>query len=181
MMSAYQLADGPVQTETEINNRILLSAPARARLRHSEAHFDVLKAEITDVLDASDIRFRPWVNDGHFVLTVDDQSDLPVQWWALLIGDAVVNLRAALDHMAWSLSVAHRGSPPTPLNARWRGIQFPICLTEEMWSQAVGGQRSRLWALPPELIAVVKKLQPLATSRPRAHALWIFEGTGQPE
>jgi len=44
--------------------------------------------------------------------------------WGLMVGDAVHNLRCALDHLWWQLAIDHLGRQPTDEEAR--EIQFPI-------------------------------------------------------
>ena len=42
--------------------------------------------------------------------------------WSVLIGDAMANLRAALDHALWAAVVSHSGHPQRPTR-----VMFPIC------------------------------------------------------
>ncbi len=44
--------------------------------------------------------------------------------WPLIFGDAVHNLRCALDHLMWQLAVLHLGRQPT--RAQAKQIQFPL-------------------------------------------------------
>lgn len=44
--------------------------------------------------------------------------------WGLMIGDAIHNIRCALDHLWWQLAIDHLGRKPTEEEAR--EIQFPI-------------------------------------------------------
>lgn len=153
-----------------VNPETSLGSEALARLRHAESHIGVLNRDIDELLQQA--RFRPWINHGHVVITADDQSDVPTERWGLLIGDVVVNLRAALDHMIWSLSVAQSGPPTYPLTSKWRRIQFPICLSEKIWATA----RSRqIWALGSDVKSTLRKFQPFTAALPRLHPLWILK------
>jgi hypothetical protein len=46
--------------------------------------------------------------------------------WAANAGDVVHNLRSALDHLVWELTIRWQGEPPYPLTNDWTGIEFPI-------------------------------------------------------
>jgi hypothetical protein len=46
--------------------------------------------------------------------------------WSVLVGDAVTNLRAALDHALWAAAVTHSGPPSNP-----HAVQFPIAPTRD--------------------------------------------------
>ncbi|MGZ4282033.1 MAG: hypothetical protein ACXVQ4_08050 [Gaiellaceae bacterium] len=50
-----------------------------------------------------------------------------------IVGDAVNNLRAALDNLVWELGDLDRGPPPPdpiPRGNPWRRVSFPIVLDE---------------------------------------------------
>jgi len=44
--------------------------------------------------------------------------------WGLIVGDAIHNMRCALDHLWWQLAIDHLGRKPTEEEAR--DIMFPI-------------------------------------------------------
>ena len=103
-----------------------------------------------------------WVYTGHV-------AGKPSAWWSLIVGDALVNARAALDHMAWALNRPH---------ARNRDIYFPI-LDEDPWVPMPSPkQRSRAkWFehhtgnMQLGAVDIVKRSQPCWTSDPNTHVL----------
>lgn len=72
--------------------------------------------------------------------------------WALLIGDCLVNFRAALDHAMWAAVHHHSGPPRRP-----RDIEFPIAATEGGWQAS----SKKLRSLPaPQVWDYVQEVQP---------------------
>jgi hypothetical protein len=59
----------------------------------------------------------------------------PAQRAGLLIADAVNNLRAALDHQVWALSIK-AGPPPNPIprGGQWRKVGWPIVSNPTAWA-----------------------------------------------
>jgi hypothetical protein len=79
-----------------------------------------------------------------------------------LIGDTAQNLRAALDHLIWDLSILDHGSWPLCKNGRELRTQFPICLTKDDYdSPAV--QTTYLDSISPAHREMVERFQPYIT------------------
>lgn len=70
---------------------------------------------------------------------------------SLIIGDAIQNLRSALDYLVWEL-VCVSGNQPTDKN------MFPICDSPESFDEQC--RRHRLDGVPIDAIAEIKALQP---------------------
>jgi hypothetical protein len=94
------------------------------------------------------------------VFTIDRVTELPPEW-SLILGDALVNFRGALDHLAWEL--VRRGKTPNPTQPK--NVAFPIC---------DGGRQAFLSACGKELPGVARhyctpihKVQPYIV-RPKA-------------
>lgn len=89
----------------------------------------------------------------------------------IVAGDAIHNMRSALDHIAWQLQTL------TPLSGRRKGwefdIQFPIFL-----SKSDEGKLNRfLQYIPRDAGEVIKSLQPYNAPdgiKPEFHALWLL-------
>jgi hypothetical protein len=85
----------------------------------------------------------------------------------IIIGDAIQNLRSALDYLVWELVIAANGSP---------GYQhmFPICDTLDAFNQQIA--RKRLDGVPPDAITEIQGLQPyhLGTDAER-HLLRVLD------
>jgi hypothetical protein len=76
----------------------------KIKMARSREHIDSLRAETTQFIQDHPIRYRR------------ERDDVPVKGWAFyvdwaavpgrfgaIIGDALTNMRAALDHLAWQL------------------------------------------------------------------------------
>ena len=57
----------------------------------------------------------------------------PVHEWGAMVGDVVDNLRSALDHLVWQLTLANGHTPPAVIPLKrsdpdywWRRVSFPI-------------------------------------------------------
>lgn len=65
-------------------------------------------------------------------LFVRTKRGVPTHEWALTIGDALHNLRSALDAVAWGMAHYNEATPKRP-----RSITFPICTEESKWRDAL--------------------------------------------
>lgn len=74
----------------------------------------------------------------------------------LLLGDAVQEFRAALDHLAWALVQSGR-SVGALKDRQLRSIYFPITSTNEEFNEAV---RTRLPGVGRREIAIIRRFQP---------------------
>ena len=81
--------------------------------------------------------------------------DPPLDDWGFNFGDAVHNLRACLDNMAWALANT-LGPPKKP-----KQVQFPIVTREANWKD----ERRRISELPPRAQTAIEQIQPF--QRPR--------------
>lgn len=77
---------------------------------------------------------------------------IPTQEWALTIGDAVHNLRSALDAVAWGMANFGDSKPAEP-----RKVTFPIAETSKQWRNALDAWVA---AIDPEFQKRIKALQP---------------------
>jgi hypothetical protein len=114
---------------------------------------------------------------------IDGEPEPSVEEWGAIIGDVVHNLRSALDHLVWQLTIANGNTPPNPIPPRgkpgseWRDIRFPIYTFDPRkryssgrrapWRYRWPGWRSNevagsLWGVRPDLRTVIQKLQPFS-------------------
>lgn len=131
-----------------------------AKVDRAGEHVDALYAEI-----------RHWAEGRPYTLLSEPEGpsqqhriylhfrDVPpnTQHWGLLLGDAVHNLRSALDHLVYALAVRESGQDP-PLAARHLG--FPITTAAEEWR---GQKHTKTRGLSPEMRALVKSVQPFSS------------------
>jgi hypothetical protein len=73
---------------------------------------------------------------------------------ALVIGDAVHNLRSALDHLSWQLVEAGGGTPS-------RSTYFPICQTAQQYTSAI--VQGEINKMRPGAEIVTRAVQPYET------------------
>lgn len=76
--------------------------------------------------------------------------------WSMILGDCVHNLRSALDHAVFALSVRAAGRELTDDEAREPA--FPVCDTEAQWTRATSRELRFLGA---DAVALVRSAQPL--------------------
>ena len=89
----------------------------------------------------------------------------PYLRWGIILGDAVHNLRSALDHLVWELVKVNPHPPPVPdepkelRHFQWRSkrIAFPICDEREKWPEAAD---RCLFFVDPATSAVLQEAQP---------------------
>lgn len=92
---------------------------------------------------------------------------------APVIGDALQNLRSALDHLAFALSVAYSG----PLSDEAaEGVAFPIRWKTPPEGQEDGSLVNNIRLIDPLAQAVIKELQPYVAGPDlyRTHPLWLL-------
>lgn len=101
-----------------------------AKLSRAQEHIASLETELAD--DDRGIRVEPFLYPdlSFFVLKIVELPEVPARWWSI-IGDAVHNLRSALDHLAWQLALLNCrkvGKQPS------RSTLFPLCESPEEWA-----------------------------------------------
>jgi hypothetical protein len=99
------------------------------------------------------------VDPREIVISGHSVRELPARRFGLLITDTVNNLRSALDHAVWHLSVKWTTPPPDPIKkgSRWASVGWPAVLNGTDWKSACG---SKLFYVEPSVRAVIKRSQP---------------------
>jgi hypothetical protein len=99
----------------------------RAKLDRAKGHVEELRAEIereaanNSGLISLQHEYDP--NDRAVIYRINYVVQIH-EHWPLIFGDAVHNLRCALDHLMWQLAVIHLRRQPTTAEAKQ--IQFPV-------------------------------------------------------
>jgi hypothetical protein len=110
-------------------------ASARDKVRWAKTHVDQLRSEMRDACDGEAPRVmrttRKFDPDSERVLFIAERVPEMGEDWGLLIGDALHNLRCALDHLWWQLAIDYLGREPTEKEAP--RVQFPIIDAVEDW------------------------------------------------
>jgi hypothetical protein len=141
-----------------------------AKLDRADEHLEALSAETLAFLRTHPFELRGEVNKdaGRYSVRIRLKERPPARL-GLIVGDAVHNLRAALDHLATNLAILG-GAQGTGQN------QFPILRDRPSSQKARARWDSMLSNVPPPARAAIDQCQPY--SRPPGvelakHSLWI--------
>lgn len=131
-------------------------------------------AHLNDLQD----RMLLWDSAGHVWadLTLDDtrkhvESVLrvdvppPLSEMSLLLGDAVHNMRSALDGLAWELCNLEGKSPAHP-----RQVYFPAAMNEAEWKSAA----RNLASMPATYLERIRQVQPFLAAPPQTALLAVL-------
>lgn len=151
----------------------MLLASARAKFARAREHRETFMAAAGEWLMSLDMtmpiekRIEPWEDGGEVIIfsvgTIRLEPPLRI---ALLVGDALSNYRAALDHLAWQLVTAS-GTPPKP-----NQVYFPIGRDREQFAADL---RRKMPGVGPVTGAIVKRYQPFQHgAQALDHPLWIL-------
>jgi hypothetical protein len=148
-------------------------AGAYAKLDRADEHLEALDAELkTFVKGNMDIARAKFENvDGQlfYVMVVREVRAVPLRI-GILLGDAVHNLRAALDHTVWQLVLLRGGKPNS-------GNQFPIYTyvpSADKWNQRVQG-------ITGSDLALIEHVQPHRRDEPATHPLAVLADVSNTE
>ena len=97
------------------------------KLAWSAQHLHTLDLEIQDFMKRYPFRARCNHRDGtrEFQVVVEEMPLLPPHW-PLMAGDAIHNMRSALDHLIWNL-IDKSIEKPNPQQSL--KVAYPVCLT----------------------------------------------------
>lgn len=148
-------------------------AGVQAKLDRADEHVRELDRAVNAFLNNENYRFvgEAYMEGGyeHRVIYLEIQEFPPDEQWGPIIGDAVHNLRSALEHLAWQIA------KPEARAENPRGIEFPIFLD----NPEDDPERRRLFKrklnrLRPEFHAVIERAQPYKTGDSH-HPLWLLD------
>lgn len=141
-----------------------------AKLNRAEEHLNTLDSLIASYFAQEPYRIlgEEWMEGEywHSAIYLQVNDFPPDEVWGPIIGDAVHNLRSALDHLAWMLATerARREKP--------RQIEFPITLGDP----ATGGRfTEKLNHLRSGTHAIIDRVQPYKTFEGPQHPLWLLQ------
>lgn len=139
----------------------------RARLDRAAQHYERFGAIWHDYLDSRPHRLTTTVGpNGRGDLRLVRQDPIPREL-ALVLGEFLHQLRAALDNCLYAVAVIDSGVSPPPGGAR---LQWPICLTHAEWKS-----NSRRYAhLSPDIVDALERIQPYNAESPTWNCLRIL-------
>jgi hypothetical protein len=153
-----------------------LSGP-RAKLERAKMHIDDLRRRIGELFPNDELfpLGRQYEREqGGITVRIEHVIEIP-QEWGLIVGDAVHNLRGALDHVAWQLAAKKYGFETTDSEIIKR-IQFPIIINESDWPTAFN--RKHMETADFENLKEFQpfNISPIDRARGRTHVLELFAG-----
>lgn len=126
------------------------------KLDRAEHHIVELRSEVDFFLAPDSVAVEYELQDGGRRLVARLRVSQPVpDHWAAIIGDAVHNVRSALDHLAFHLARSGKGSDLTEAEAR--GVQFPITKTAGEFQAQIG---QKLFSVTQPAVGAIETLQP---------------------
>jgi hypothetical protein len=141
---------------------------AQLKLARATRHLDELRDVVRKYLDSGPYRvLRREDDSGDLVYSLQIVEAIPAEWGAV-VGDAVHNLRSALDLLAWQL-VKSGGVQPTKVTF------FPISRTSTDFEHAL---KRCLRGAPPSALRFVRRLRPYSGGNDklvRLHTLDIVD------
>ena len=131
---------------------------SRAKLKRGKEHIDAFHKAVEDKLGPHPILYplrRQFETDqGAVIYRIDGIIEIDDNW-SLIIGDAVHNLRGALDHLAWQLALRYfKGVEANAMKAK-ASIMFPIVHHKNAWPK----ERYRTYMMKMDA-AKLKRFQP---------------------
>ena len=138
-------------------------------------------------IDALGVLNRQLLEEEQYAFFAD--LDRSSGWWtfrlkaepvpteiSFMVGDVLHNLRSALDHLVWQLTIANGNTPdlfPLARKSNWAKIQFPIADTPEGFAKSAASQ---LWGVSPECRDFIEGWQPYktATQPGDVSILWVL-------
>jgi hypothetical protein len=136
-----------------------------AKIARARAHLESLHRAAGRLFADQPIRFDlvPDRQEGWFLVRPDFVAE-PPHSLGVGIGDVVHNLRSALDHLVWQLSLGQTAKPS-------RQTQFPI--TDN--ASAFRDQCFRIAWLPPDQQAMIESVQPYNRGGPASNLRLLRE------
>lgn len=131
-------------------------------------HLKQLEKGIQDWSHSAAIGTKKTLSDEGRTLTVTFEfTNLPPSSeWSLILGDAIHNLRSALDSLA--LDLARMGSV-NPEQEKY--VYFPICNTQKCWKTAV---EKSLKTVAQDALDIIHHFQPFTRNKPNSSALLLL-------
>jgi hypothetical protein len=140
-----------------------------AKLERRAGLIDKLLREIEAWEQARPYTAR-WSSDdvsSSLSVIVDIDTAPPAQEWGLRFGDAVHNLRSALDHAVYGFAIDGAGVNPPPGAKK---LSFPILDEEARWADT----DPRLRSVAPDVVQAIRNAQPFHQAVPAHDWLWVL-------
>jgi len=132
-----------------------------AKIDRSGEHIDTLNREIVEWAEGHpySVASEPEGQSMHHRIYVRLHKAPDVKRWGLLLGDAVHNMRSALDHLVYAGAIRVTGQNPPPDE---RKLQFVIVDAPGDWSSTQ--QQRHMRPLTDEMRTFIEGVQPYKSS-----------------
>src|SRR5580704_10825981 len=125
----------------------------RLKIERAKEHIRNLDAVIQVFIQDKPYRLgakpHPIAAIEHTTLYIAEVKPIPDRI-SLIIGDAIHNLRCALDHLMWQLVEAGGGTPD-------KSTYFPICDTPQQYASAVG--KGEMQKIAPDARNIIQSVR----------------------
>lgn len=134
---------------------------SREKLARAAEHLDALHAETQGWNDDDpfEITRESNADDTEHIWGVHYRTQPDLLRWGILLGDALHNLRGALDHAVYALAVANCGRNPPNDEGK---LAFPIVSEAGRWD----GSKWRIESLSQPAQTAIERLQPYNRLKP---------------
>jgi len=124
---------------------------SRLKIERAKCHISELNSEIAEFLshDPYGVIIEDGPNSGQCSWTIRVREEVPVHFPTIL-GDAVHNLRTALDILACDLVRLNQQSP--------KGVYFPFCLNRDDFEDTI--RKRHIDRAAPEVVDIIRTLEP---------------------
>jgi hypothetical protein len=150
---------------------------AKLKIVRAEEHLDSLKCEIRMFIHENPAHLRSEEDGDFWSLTPEFRIPPPLRL-STIIGDCVVNLRAALDYVVWEIARTHANPPLVPTDKGDKKLfSMPIydhppnIKRDDGLSQKLNGLTNR--KLPAPAIKLIEDIQPCNSGY--EPLLWLHE------
>lgn len=144
-----------------------VDSAAGVRMARSDERFRQLDDEISAWISENIVvgRGRTASDDRHVIEVFGDIPDAPAGDWSMRFGDAVHDMRSALDYLAQAFCRVEGEEPKRP-----RQIYFPVASKESDWAN----KANALATAPESLLERVERVQPFRNPGPKGRALELL-------
>jgi hypothetical protein len=138
----------------------------RAKIERANHHITELKREFAALTESDNygVEIDQEMQAGQKVFRVKIRSKIPHEF-SCIIGDAVHNLRASLDHLIWQLTLAEGKEKPCKQH------EFPLAETR-------AGYKTKLariiQGIHPDAVELIQETKPYKRRRRRDNLFWLI-------
>jgi hypothetical protein len=147
----------------------------QVKIERADMHLSFLHERVkSHVVDGGSYKLQtqPNTQTGEIAFYGEAFGEPHTHEWGAIIGDVVHNLRSALDHLVWQLTLANGHTPPAVIpgkgpGSEWKNIRFPT-YTFDSRKRYLSGRRipwrykppCSLWGVRSALRTELQRLQP---------------------